>query len=76
MELEDILKLGFFGVALINMGGAIYLTYKISGSMQKVKESTTILLDSFTEYLTPRIRTQEEMESFRELAETRERYKI
>jgi hypothetical protein len=73
MRLDDILILGTTAI----MGTAlIYKTHNLQYSATRAKEATTRFLDAATTYLAPRIQTPKDLKAFRDLAETREEYKI
>jgi len=78
MALEDLTLVGalFIGSGVSITIGLVYPTYRLNRSMQKVKESTTKFLDAATLYFAPRATTEREIEAFRELARTREKYGV
>lgn len=76
MELEKVLVAGIIG---LSAGGATYYVInrisngigKVYERIQTINEDTTKLLDSFTHYLVPYVKTKKELNAFRELVRTR-----
>lgn len=79
MDLEKFLVSDIALITLVIFGVTTHLGYrfyKIGKHTNELRESTTKLLDAFTNYLTPRITKREDIESMRELARERVIYGI
>jgi len=74
MDLETIFRISIVGTGFLVCGGMGYSASRVIGATNRVVEDATRILDRMTNYLAPRIRTDEELESSRELARTRAKY--